>query len=215
LEEEGEEEEAKDAQLTYTINLFRTNSLMPVVRGPAPRPSPRPSPRPAAPVAAGVVGKGSFNVRSNGYSIPATNVTWNGNSFRGTGSINGISFTATGTANGSQLTGPKVLPHHPCRILRPLDSCLPLRSFARAFLTYRQAKLAAAESACPSLAAHSKSYHAHSSEKLVFDHQRRCRQSASHSALYARQGSRLHDTHKWRCCSNAVTLHKTAVSTTA
>jgi hypothetical protein len=83
-----------------------------------------------------IVGKNTFQVTARGITVQAQNVTWNGNSFSGSGTLMGQSFTATGTANGNNLSGESNVE-------------LPLRVF---FLTHLQAKCAppsAAASASP------------------------------------------------------------------
>jgi hypothetical protein len=90
--------------LHSTISLRNFNLKM-AIKGS--RPATRPARVPSHPVSvsSGIVGKSSFRVSANGFSIPASNVQWNGNHFTGTGTLNGQTFTASGTANGNQLTG--------------------------------------------------------------------------------------------------------------
>jgi hypothetical protein len=52
-----------------------------------------------------IVGQSSFTVNANGMKVPVSGVSWNGNSFTGSGSFMGQSFTGSGSASGNTLTG--------------------------------------------------------------------------------------------------------------
>jgi hypothetical protein len=54
-----------------------------------------------------IVGKNTLTVTASGLPMPVTvsNVSWNGLSFKSSGSLFGQSYTATGTASGNTITG--------------------------------------------------------------------------------------------------------------
>jgi hypothetical protein len=63
-----------------------------------------------------IVGKNTLTVTASGLPMPVTvsNVSWNGLSFKSSGTLFGQSYTATGTASGNTITGeaapPKLIP---------------------------------------------------------------------------------------------------------
>ena len=82
-----------------------------------------------------IAGKQSLTVTASGLPMPVTvsNVTWNGLSFKSSGTLFGQSYTATGTASGNNITGesppPQLIPLA-CAPSYPVPLTSPQAEFA-------------------------------------------------------------------------------------
>ena len=80
-----------------------------------------------------IVGKNTLTVTASGLPMPVTvsNVSWNGLSFKSSGSLFGQSYTATGTASGNTITGEAAPPKLILFYIIPL-ACVVLSGAAHA-----------------------------------------------------------------------------------